>query len=146
MVQLRQLIRAWGPVLALMALIFFWSAQPKHGPPAGAPALYFSGVVPVFSGGWDFLIKKGSHVVVYAVLTVFTLRALFACGWIGQRALTLALLLVVAFALSDEYHQSFTPGRRASLMDVGFDAAGAVLAGWILLRAGRWSLAARAKQ
>ncbi len=40
----------------------------------------------------------------------------------------LAWLLAVLFALSDEFHQSFTPGRNPSLVDVFvFDGGGAAL-------------------
>ncbi len=36
--------------------------------------------------------------------------------------------LTALYALSDELHQAFTTGRSASLVDVGIDAVGAVLA------------------
>ena len=40
----------------------------------------------------------------------------------------LAWLLAVLFALSDEFHQPFTPGRNPSLVDVFvFDGGGAAL-------------------
>jgi VanZ family protein len=38
------------------------------------------------------------------------------------------MLFGLAFALSDEYHQSFVLGRTAKLMDVGFDSIGMFLA------------------
>jgi VanZ family protein len=36
-------------------------------------------------------------------------------------------LLATAYGVSDEYHQSFVPGRDASVRDVGSDFAGAAL-------------------
>lgn len=40
----------------------------------------------------------------------------------------LAWLLALIYALSDEYHQSFIPGRHPSVMDViFFDGSGAVI-------------------
>jgi VanZ family protein len=40
----------------------------------------------------------------------------------------LAVILVFLFGISDEYHQSFTPGREPRFRDVLIDTAGAVLA------------------
>jgi hypothetical protein len=39
----------------------------------------------------------------------------------------LALFLAIAYALSDEWHQSFVPGRSATLSDVMVDASGALI-------------------
>lgn len=39
----------------------------------------------------------------------------------------LAMLLTIAYALTDEYHQSFIMGRTALLTDVGYDFIGASL-------------------
>jgi VanZ family protein len=121
-------VRAWWPVLAVMALIFFGSAQPKHPPPAGSGAIYFSSLMPVFPGGWEFLVKKSGHMLAFGMLAALVARALLHSGLTPRRAAWLALLLAAGYALSDEFHQSFVPGRYASLIDIGFDIAGAVLA------------------
>lgn len=42
-----------------------------------------------------------------------------------------------AYAISDEWHQSFVPGRKANWYDVLIDVSGALLLWW-LLRGGRW--------
>ncbi len=127
-------VRAWWPVIAVMALIFFGSAQPKHAPPAGSEAIYFSGLMPVFPGGWEFLIKKSGHMLAYGMLAALTARALPRSGQTPRRAAWLALLVAAGYALSDEFHQSFVPGRYASPVDIGFDMAGAVLATLIAFR------------
>lgn len=93
--------------LAWMAVIFGLSAQPKNE-------------IPVF-GAWDLLVKKGGHMLEYAVLAWLWHRA-----W-GQRSTWLAWGLAVVYAASDEFHQSFVPGRHAQWADVGVDAVGAAL-------------------
>lgn len=123
---------AWGPVIAFMALIFVFSAQPKIAPPGGS-SVYFSGIMPIFTAGaWDFAIKKASHVIGYGILTVLLMRALWRSSDRSPRTVAyLALLLAVAYGLTDELHQAFVPGRNASLLDVGFDALGALVASLI---------------
>jgi hypothetical protein len=101
--------------LALMALIFWLSAQPNLD----------SGL-----GFWDDVLRKLAHVTAYAALTVlwtWTLRPALA------RPLPLAAALTLLYAISDEYHQSFVEGRTGSPVDVGIDLIGIVIAS-ILLR------------
>lgn len=47
---------------------------------------------------------------------------------IRSRAAVLAWMVGTAYAASDEFHQSFVPGRTASLYDVLFDVLGVLLA------------------
>ncbi len=119
---------SWGPVLGLMLMMFIFSAQPKTPPPAGAEAeVYFSGPVPIFPGGWDFVIKKSTHIAEYGVLTWLMRRALVIRGMDHRDALLLAILGAISYGFLDELHQSVIPGRSSSLRDVGFDTLGALL-------------------
>jgi VanZ family protein len=95
---------------------------------AGYMALMFA--VSAVPGRW--LQKTGIHwtmfdllhVPLYAGLALVTLYAVKGgTGW--RIALTAAIC--VAFAFSDEWHQSFVGGRVMSLDDVGADALGIAL-------------------
>jgi VanZ family protein len=82
-----------------------------------------------------FGIRKAAHLTKYALLAVLLLRALragAAAVWYWRWA-TVAVLLVAAHAFLDEYHQSFTQARTASVGDSLLDIAGG-LAGLFL----RW--------
>lgn len=71
-----------------------------------------------------------AHVVLYAglaflfqwALTGGAVRPRLVFGWAP-----IAFALTVLYGVSDEVHQSFVPGRTLSLIDVAFDAAGAML-------------------
>jgi VanZ family protein len=104
----------WAPVVAWAALIFGLSSV----------ADLSSGL-----GGWDLLLRKLAHAAEYAILGALLVRALQRPYW--------ALVLGVAYAISDEIHQTFVPGRQGSPIDVLIDSAG-VLAG-VVLAARRWS-------
>jgi VanZ family protein len=85
-----------------------------------------------------FLIRKLAHITEYAIfglLLYHSFEPRHPEGWNTRSAFS-ALVVAGLFALTDEYHQSFVPGRTASLVDCGIDTAGALL-GMVLLYAGR---------
>jgi VanZ family protein len=98
----------WGPVVIIMVVIFGFSSVPSDDMP------HF--------GEMDFIVKKLGHMAGYALLSLA-----FAWGIGIQKpgVIWKAWLLTVAYAVTDEFHQSFVPGRNASLMDVVIDALGA---------------------
>jgi VanZ family protein len=67
-------------------------------------------------GGWDLVLRKIGHAAEFAVLGALLTRALGA-AW-------LAFALGVLYAVSDEVHQLFVPGRTGSALDVVLDALG----------------------
>jgi VanZ family protein len=103
----------WGPALVVMFLIFTASGTPGND-------------LPTF-GVWDFLGRKGGHVIGYALLGAAWLRGLANNKDINKGTVILAIVLSALYAASDEFHQSFTPDRTPSLSDVGIDTFGATL-------------------
>ena len=67
------------------------------------------------------------HVSEYAVLAVFTARAMIWRSDVRLASLVLVLGLTELYALSDEIHQLFVPGRSFQLMDLGLDLLGGVI-------------------
>ncbi len=106
-------LRRWGPAFGLMLLIFIVSAQPKTD-------------LPDF-GVWDFLVKKGAHVAEYALLVILMLRGLQDAEAMHPARVTWALALTILYAISDEYHQTFVPGRIGQWPDVVVDTLGATI-------------------
>lgn len=94
----------WLPVLVWAGVIFAFSSIPSLGTGLGT---------------WDTILRKGAHMTEYAVLAVLLLRATGAYTW--------AFGLAVIYAASDEVHQLFVRGRHGSPIDVGIDAAGALI-------------------
>jgi len=106
----------WLPPLALMGAIFFFSAQPSLD----------SGL------GWiDHIGRKVIHFGEYALLTCLCWRALEP-STNPRRAALLAFVLASAYAVTDEYHQSFVEGRHGTPVDWLIDSAGAAAAAWWL--------------
>jgi VanZ family protein len=100
----------WAPVAIYMAAIFVVSSMPGAPLPAQVS-------------------DKAAHAAAYALLAVLVVRAL-AGGLpapVGARTAALAVVIVTAHGVSDEFHQWFVPGRSADPLDVLADAAGAML-------------------
>ncbi len=115
-------MKYWLPVLLWMGIIFIFSAQPS------LPSLPFATA--------DTILKKAGHFTEYAVLATLSVRAISAGHPLRRGDLWRALLLTLLYAASDEFHQSFVPGRTASLWDWLVDALGAGLA--LLAISRRW--------
>src|SRR3989338_8811624 len=83
-------------------------------------------VAPAIKIYWqDFLVKKTAHLTEYAAFFIFLHRAFVNTTNFGRPAAAgLSLVIVFLYAISDEYHQSFTPGRQASFRDVFIDTIG----------------------
>jgi hypothetical protein len=74
------------------------------------------------------IVNKGGHMIGYGILALAYWR-IFEFSW-NRRSL--AWLLAVLYALTDEFHQSLVPGRHPSLFDVFvFDNFGALIALWL---------------
>jgi VanZ family protein len=77
-----------------------------------------------------FLLRKAGHFSEYAILALLAARAFrtSTSELFRQRWFWISLLLVIAYALSDEFHQSFVPSRTASIYDCMIDSAGGLTA------------------
>jgi VanZ family protein len=77
------------------------------------------------------LIRKGGHVSEYAVLALLSYRALRATvshppGWYWRIAAG-AVVIVIVYAISDEWHQAHVPNRQGAVADVVLDTIGGLL-------------------
>jgi VanZ family protein len=102
-----RVLSRFGPPIVLMAVVFFLSAQPDLN----------SGL-----GTVDLIGRKIIHAGTYGLLWWLWFRAL------GVRSPLPAALIGIAYAISDEYHQSFVEGRHGSPVDVLIDSTGVAIA------------------
>lgn len=131
--QLKKWIR-WGMVVAWMALIFSFSAQQgsTSGSLSGSIVDFILSVIQFMLPSANinretlhFLIRKGAHFTVYLVLGGLSAHALSSHQIKGWKRFLYALLISTLYAISDEIHQGFVPGRGPSIRDVLIDSAGA---------------------
>lgn len=124
--------------LGWMMLIFSFSAQTgeesgglsaKISQPITKMIVYLSGGMSAAEEAAlylkvDGVVRTGAHFTEYAVLGIWLTLLLNA---IGLRWPWLAWLGGTIFAVTDEWHQSFTPGRVSDPADVLVDSLGLLL-------------------
>ena len=102
--------RRFVPVVAWMGVIFLLSARETLPQPPG----------------FDIdLTSIVGHFSVYAVLAALTWWAFGAFALTARQRVLLAFGLALLYGISDEWHQSFVPGRNPDIFDVLVDAIGA---------------------
>jgi hypothetical protein len=72
-------------------------------------------------------VAEGGHLVGYALLGVSYLHGFASHKGVNRGTLLAAIVLAGLYAVTDEFHQSFTPGRTPSAVDVSIDTVGAAL-------------------
>jgi VanZ family protein len=108
----RALLRALAPI-ALMGVIFWFSAQPAAAHHAW----------------WVVIVRKLGHVTGYAMLTALWAWALQG---VVRRPVLIAVCIALAYACTDEFHQTFVRGRSGTPRDVGIDAIGMAIAALLI--------------
>jgi VanZ family protein len=83
---------------------------------------------------WPGLLSWTAHFAEFAVLASLLWLALRSSLRVPRYATAIAFALTAMYALSDEVHQSFVPGRMPDVRDWIVDVAGAALVLWILSR------------
>ncbi len=108
---LTKLVKFWIPPI-LWALIIFSFSSFTVG---YATEIYWK----------DFLVKKTAHIFEYGIFATLLYRAMINSGIKNKKAMWYAAIIAGLYGITDEFHQSFTPGREATLRDVLIDTLGA---------------------
>ena len=69
-------------------------------------------------------VRKSAHFSIYALLGTLVALLLSQYSLKGKRQLLFAVLWVLLYACSDEFHQTFVEGRSGEIRDVLIDTAG----------------------
>ena len=116
-------LKAWGPVIVWAAIILsaanddFSDANTR-----GWLSRTFGDVPPIV----NTILRKGGHVAGYAVLALL--------AWRAHRTLRVAMLVVLAVAITDETMQAMTATRGGTVWDVVLDSCAALLALLVFMR------------
>jgi VanZ family protein len=144
----RSFLKYWLPLLIWMTIIFSASGDPQSFQRSSriiGPLLrwLFPHMPETTITALVTAVRKCAHLTEYAILAWLFWRArrkpvkADARPWSWREA-GVAILFVAAYALTDEFHQRFVPGREASFRDVLIDTAGALWGILMLNLLWRW--------
>lgn len=106
-------LKYWLPVVIWALIIFSFSSNPT---------------VKTSEIHWqDFVVKKTAHLAEYFIFSSILYRALINSGVKPSNALIYVVVAAFLYGLTDEWHQSYTPGREPRLRDVLIDTTGSLL-------------------
>ena len=126
----------WLLVIIWMVVIFCFSHQPASQSSQLSSGITQSlldvleKIIPSIMYKRDFIhyfIRKSAHFFVYFILGLLVGGAFKSNGVRGYRRLIFSMLVCVLYAVSDEIHQVFIPGRSGQIGDVFIDSLGAFL-------------------
>lgn len=107
----RNIFKYWFPPILWGLVIFSFSSYP-----VGFSTEFY----------WkDFIIKKTAHIIEYGILATLLYRAMINSELEKKKAMWFSILIAFLYGLTDEFHQSFTPGRESRMRDVIIDTIGA---------------------
>ena len=124
----------YGPLVLWAALIFIGSSSvlsASHTSVLLRPVIWlFPQVSDATLATIHFVTRKAGHFTEYAILALLAARAFRNSSreFLRTRWFWVSLLFVVAYALSDEFHQSFVLSRTASIYDSMIDSLGGLTA------------------
>jgi len=133
------IILSWTAVLIWLVLIFYLSAQPaveSNELSKKVTQVIIENVgrlvlLDIESSTTTDLVLKFNHIVrkcahlgIYFVLGLLVTNAFRRSGVRGFRGIIFSILFCILYAISDEVHQVFVPGRGAQVTDVLIDNVG----------------------
>lgn len=144
-------ILSFLPAIVLLCFIFVFSSQ--SGEESGSLsfeislflAKLFSPLLPATDANEllltraesiHLLVRKAAHITEFFLLTLSIYLPLSTCfqkKLSFSKRLLLCFFFSVFFSVSDEFHQTFIPGRSGNFTDVCIDAIGIILATLLLL-------------
>lgn len=129
---------SWFMVFGQMGLIFYFSSQPREQSSQmsrGIAEIVYEAVrrssprlaERIDPGNLHRFIRKNAHFLLFMILGTLTANAMKAIG--GSRMES--FIICIVYAVFDEIHQEFVPGRAGELRDIFIDGAGALCGIWL---------------
>ncbi|SHJ93029.1 VanZ like family protein [Anaerobranca californiensis DSM 14826] len=131
---------SWTAVILWLVLIFYFSSQPATESAALSSSitevvvekaiiltpLEREDITEDLLSNIHLFIRKFAHFTVYFILGILITNAFTVTGIKGKKRLIYSLIFCVIYAITDEFHQTFVPGRSGQITDVLIDSFGSL--------------------
>lgn len=132
----------WIPAILIMVMIYTFSSKPANISGQSSMQLVDS-IYSVYENitgqtkveedrlstleTLERIVRKGAHVLEYTLLSLSLAWPLWLRGLRGARLGLFSIGISVIYAATDEFHQTFVPGRSGEIRDVLIDSLGALI-------------------
>lgn len=138
----------WIIVIFIMSLLFVFSSQDAEKSVNVSEKIstiisdgkYVPAKIPIRNKDWtdnwtlDAVVRKSAHFSIYLFLGFFMFFALkFSYSKKDYTYVAIAVLVCLIYAISDEFHQNFIPGRSGNAKDVLIDFSGSSMGVFLAL-------------
>jgi len=123
----------WALLISWMSIIAIMSQKSAELSDAQSMGLIYRmqtfgvDMVSIFGSYTNFLVRKLAHLFEYMILGILFFNV-FSMYFKRKKIIILTISLVIFYAITDEYHQTFIVGRQGTIRDVFIDGCGGVLA------------------
>lgn len=131
---------SWIPAVIIMVAIFWFSSKPADNSNESS-LIITSQLINIYEdvanvqlqlderseiiSTLNHIVRKSAHFCEYAILAFAFAFHLAVLKLVGKRLILIPVVLSSIYAMMDEFHQTFIPGRAGMLKDVLLDTAGA---------------------
>lgn len=113
------------PTYLRITLVIFWMA-----------GIFILSSIPSLQSGlpsvFDLVFRKLAHIIEYAILTWLVWFAVAEAKLFTTTKILLAVVIALAYAVGDEFHQTLVPGRHGAPTDVMIDSIGIIVMAVVL--------------
>lgn len=74
-----------------------------------------------------FVVRKGAHFVIYIILGILAINVFCDVKTINFKLIIYSIIFCLIYAISDEVHQLFIPGRSCEIRDILIDLSGSII-------------------
>ena len=127
----RNLLISYGLLIAWALVIFYLSSEGSDASSGRSDVIVQTvqswGVATTDTDFMTFLVRKSAHIIAYFIFGGLAYNVIRHYKLPVRRALLASGAIVLAYAMSDEFHQLFVPGRSGEVRDVVIDTAAGVV-------------------
>ena len=131
------IVVSWVLVVLQALLIFYFSSKPaaqSREMSKGVTEIVINTMAAITPGREanldigrvHFLVRKNAHFISYMILGLLSMNAVRKTGFVRFKGILITFLICLVYAISDEFHQTFIPGRSGEVRDVVIDSIGGI--------------------
>ena len=127
--------RVFNLILVVIWMIFIFYMSSRDGNESTKQSNFVMNILNIlginlsnkFGEFASVIIRKGAHITEYAILCILLFNVLKENFKNKNKAILFSIIGVFLYACTDEFHQTFVPGRSGQFTDVLVDTSGAIL-------------------